>query len=378
MRTHYAPLFRIECLHGYFADGLCRPLSLRPTAECRRLLEQYRCLFKATPAGGTVAFAAEDGCDFLSLYAETTPFSFDLISADPGLLTYTDAAMAGDAASPAEQVYYFDNLGHAADDGEANERRLLHPARQALAAGPLPVRPRRFSQSIEKPAAGARLSVVDTLRGEPVWQSAPLTRDPHAVPLDLAALPDGRYRLQLKKKEVLAFYLSDVSAAGRWGVVDIFPGGPAMVDRVPEGCRVLDEAGRPLPKTFVIRLNNRSTIWRYYIVNPNPEDHSYDGHRVEEVARRTPKRAEQRGTPFTFTEVAPTRVAGQPARVFESTRPIALCERPGDEYEFMFRANGQAERGGRAFRLPYARGEATRLEEVSGARRMVSEIYVYL
>jgi hypothetical protein len=64
--------------------------------------------------------------------------------------------------------------------------------------------------------------------------------------------------------------------------------------------------------------------------------------------------------------------------VFESTRPIALCERPGDKYEFMFRASGQAERGGRAFRLPYAREGATRLEEVTGTRRMVSEIYVYL
>lgn len=378
MLTRYAALFRIECLHGYFADGLCRPLSLRPTGDCRRLLEQYRCLFKPTPAGGMVAFAAEEGCDFLSLYAETSPFSFDLISADPGLLTYTEAETAGDAGSPAEQVYYFNNLGDAAEDAAGEERRLLHPPGRALAAGPLPVRPRRFSHQIGKPAAGARLSVLDTLHGEPVWQSAPLTRDTRAVPLDLGSLPDGRYRLRLGQQDALAFYLSDLSAAGRWGVVDIFPGGPAMADRVPEGCRVLDALGRPLPKAFAIRLNSCGSIWRYYIVNHNPEDHSYDGHRVEQVARRMPKRAEPRGAPFSFTELAQTRVAGQPARVFESTRPIALRERPGDEYEFMFRANGQAERAGRAFRLPYASGEATRLEEAGGARRMVSEIYVYL
>ncbi len=376
MRMRYSPLFSIECRHDYFSGGVCKPFSIRPTGDCLRLLERYQGLFRPTPGGGTVAFATQDEVDFLALYAESAPFSFDLISADPLLFNYTDAEMAPGTRVLAEQVYYFNNLGDSLN--EEGGRHLLHPSGQALAAEPLPVRARRFKHRLEQPAGATGLSVVDTLAGDPVWRSAPLTPAAHVVPIDLGSLPDGRYRLRVDERDAMAFYLSDVSAAGRWGVVDIFPGGPAMAGRVPDNQRVLDDAGHPLAKTFAIHLNNRSTLWRYYIVNPNPEDHSYDGHRVEGIAKRVPKQADQQGTPISFAERGPTRVDGRLARVFESTQPITLHEKPGDEHEFAFKANGQGERGGRPFRLPYATGESTRLEEVAGARRMVSEIYVYL
>lgn len=376
MRMRYSPLFSIECRHDYFSGAVCKPLSLRPTEDCLRLLDRYQGLFRATPSGCTVAFAIQDEIDFLALYSENAPFSFDLISADPHLLNYTDVDRAAGAGVLAEQLYYFNNLGDAVD--EAGDRRLLHPRGLALAAGPLPVRARRFTHRLEHPAEVAGLSVIDTLTGDPVWRSAPVAPAARAVPIDLASLPDGRYRLREDERDAMAFYLSDAPSAGRWGVVDIYPGGPAMAGRVPESLRVLDDAGHPLPKTFAIRLNNRATLWRYHIVNPNPDDHSYDGHQVEGIFRRTPKQSDQQGAPIQFVEKAPMRVDGRPARVFESVQPIALYERPGDAHEFFFKANGQGERGGRAFRLPYATGESTRLEEIDGARRMVSEIYVYL
>jgi len=376
MRVRYAPLFSIECRHDYFFGAVCKPLSIRPTGDCLRLLERYQGLFRPTPGGGTVAFATQDEVDFLALYAESAPFSFDLISADPLLFNYTDAGMAPGTGVLAEQVYYFNNLGDSVDD--EGGRNLLHPSGQALSAGPLPVRARRFKYRREQPGGAGGLSVVDTLAGDPVWRSPPLAPAAQVVPIDLASLSDGRYRLREDERDALAFYLSDMPSAGRWGVLDIYPGGPAMAGRVPDNQRVLDDAGHPLAKTFAIHLSNRSTLWRYYIVNPNPEDHSYDGHRVEGVSRRAPKQADQQGTPISFVEREPTRVDGRLARVFEATQPIALYEKPGDEHEFIFKANGQGERGGRPFRLPYASGEATRLEEVAGARRMVSEIYVYL
>lgn len=366
MRTRYASLFSIECRHDYFSNGRCTPLALRPTPACQRLLERYRCLFRATAAGGMVAFPSEEGADFQALYEEAGPLSFDLVSDDPYLLNYTDG-------EPAEGLYYFNNLGDAPDAAD-----LLHPPGQALAAGPLPVVAKRFRHRLDQPIGNACLSVVDSLNDAPVWQNpacAPETRD---CALDLSALADGRYRLLLDGRELRVFYLSDQPAATRWGVVDIYPGGPGMPGRVPPMRQVVDDSGRPLPKSFAIRMTTRSTLWRYYIVNPNTEDRRYEGHRVEGVARRQAKHAERPAAPFAFEEMGQTQVDGREARVFESTQPIPLREHPGVEYEFTFRANGQGERGGRALKLPYARAQASRLETLDGARRMVSEIYVYL
>lgn len=372
MRMRYAPLFAIECLHGYYADGICRPLSLRPTPDCLRLLERHQCLFRAKAGGGMVASASRDEVDLLAGYGESAPFSFELINADPYLRLGDEAAGLPPAVAPGERLRYFNNLGASekAADGE-------HEVRAELAAEWLPVRGKRFSYRWEQPHEDARVGVIDTLRGEPVWWSAPPASGAQALSLDLGALPDGRYRFRIGDHLAPAFYLSDLPATGRWGVVEIFPGG-VFAGHVPASHRVLDGAGRPQPKIFVIRLDNPGSIWRYYIIEHNADDHAYDGHRVEGYAKPASRGADTRVMRIEFTELARTRVEGRPARVFESTRPIELRERPGDDHEFVFKANGQGERGGPAFRLPYARAETTRLESVSGVTRMCSEIFVYL
>jgi hypothetical protein len=366
MRMRYTPLFAIECLHDYYADGICRPLSLRPTPDCLGLLERHQCLFRAKAGGGMVASASRDEVDLLAGYGESAPFSFELISADPRLTHRDEQVTPPPAGMPGERLRYFNNLGAGGmvADGE-------------LAAEWLPVRGKRFSHRLEPSHEEARVEVVDTLRGEPVWCSARLAPGARVIPLDLGALPDGRYRFRIGDDLAPAFYLSDLPAAGRWGVVEIFPGG-ALAAHVPANHRVLDEAGQPRPKTFVIRLDNPGSIWRYFIIDHNAEDHAYDGHRVEGYARPASRGTDTRVARIEFTELARTRVEGRPARVFESTRPIALRERPGDDYEFLFKANGQGERSGPTFRLPYASAETTRLETVSGVARMCSEIFVYL
>ena len=46
MRISYKPLFSIECLHGYFADRVCRALTLSPTAAGARLCERHHLRFR--------------------------------------------------------------------------------------------------------------------------------------------------------------------------------------------------------------------------------------------------------------------------------------------------------------------------------------------
>lgn len=375
MAMRYAPLFQVECLHGYFANRPCPVLTLRPTPACRQLLARYGCLFRPGPGGGMVAWASRDGENLMAAFDEAQPFSFDLISGDPHLLTYTQAEAAA-TLSPSplnESLHHFHNLGgHTADDGVC----LLHPPGQALSEAPLPVRPKRFTHSLEEPADQPRLEVVSLLGDAVVWQLQRADKAVRAIPLDLSTLPDGRYRLRIDGQDGSPFYLSDAGGAQRWGVLDIYPGGPAQAAQVPAAGQALDAGGQPQPKTYRIRLESRATTWRYHIVSPPAEPQAYAGYQVACLPRSTSRETARQA--IDFKETAPTQLDSRPARVFESAQPIPLQEKPFEAYEMVFRPNGQGERSGKAFKLPFARVESTRVEMSGAERRMVSEVYVYL
>ena len=127
MKLQYTPLITLECVHAYFAKGVCHNLHLQPTAQCRQLLERYDCLFRSTPSGGVIAFAKGEDMIPVSHFDEEIPFSFDLISPDPYFNNYTEV----NPLSGSESVYYFSNLpaqGNAPQDNEQNP--LLFPGKR--------------------------------------------------------------------------------------------------------------------------------------------------------------------------------------------------------------------------------------------------------
>jgi hypothetical protein len=378
MAVAYKPLFGIELLHHYFADRRCRVLALAPTAECRRLFERYRLLFRPTPDGGTVAYPEDPAIDFLALFNETDPFAFDLVCGDPRFGNYTalDGPAAG--ASPAETVFYFNNLEDQGGEVAGEPKRLLHPAGRAFVHGALPVRPKLSRLDCDPPLAGATVSVIDTLNRQTVRQWRTPATETKVFPLDLKDFPDGRYRLTLDGREPVTFYLSDVPAVRRWGIVEIYPGGPAMAGRVPEACRVLDPAGRPEPRTFTLCFDNRRTLWRYYVISTAPEERNYESYQV--VGQDRPARngiAEPGGHPF-IRKPDPVDIQGRRAVVFESGQALPLWENPSDRHSFTLKPDGRPENGALSHALPYPQAGNTRLEEYAGERRMVSEMFVYL
>lgn len=375
MSARYVPLVTIECLHEYFSDRRCRGLSIRPTAQCQQLLERYRCLYRATESGIVVAGITGAEVDTLDLYDEELPFSFEVIVGDPLFVNYTDADPS--RRVPGDAVYYFSNLKESTPEIGRSERLLLHPAGAALGAPPLPVRPKRFSHGLDAPLRQPRLEVVGGLNESPVWRlSAP--GDIQSVALDLSGLPDGRYRLRANGEDLLEFYATDTLPSRCLGIVEIFPGGPAQAERVPENCRVLGRKDGSRHATFALSLSTRTSRWRYYIIAPPSEQLAYDGFEVAGTARTGASRADTQSTPLAFSEQASAHLDGRLARVFVSDQDIGLYERPGDVYDIVFKANVSAERGAKTIKLPFARAETTRLEESDGQTRMCSEIFVYL
>lgn len=363
MRTGYTPLFHLECLHGYFADHVCHAITVSPTVATAGVLRRYGLRFRATRSGGTVYYA---DADRLQRYREVTPLAFALTSTDPLLDIYTDLEVG--AGPPSETIWYFSNVEEHAAEIDGERRLLLHPVERPFAQPALPVKGRLFTHVFERPVRAARLQVSGVPGNQIVWEAQTPAQEVSSWTIDLRHRPCGRYRLQVDGEAALEFYLDDAPAARQWGIVEIHAGGPESATRVPAACQAIDASGLPTERTFTVALGARKTTWRYYIFGQPGS--AYESHQVYGTGE----------TEIHFTRLhEPLTRGGRQAAVFESDQPVALCQSPGESgYAFVFKANGQAPRGGRAIRLPYAQPMATKLDVGAGGPRMCSDIFVYL
>jgi hypothetical protein len=374
--TKYKELFQIQCRHGYFADHRCRALELSPTEQCGRLLDRYRCLFRATAGGGAVFYGEDDGQSLLRRFEEATPFTFFLTNPDRQLATITEIG-TDQTGAPAESLYYFNNLRENAATVDGVQTLLLHPAGDAFAGGPLPIRPAQFVCPLARTVRAAKLELFDALQRE-IWNSQTPAGETASVSLNLSNVASGRHQLRVNGEDAYDFYLSDMAAAKHWGLIEIFAGGPAMAGIVPKRCQVLDENGGPqAPGPFTIALKPRESCWRYYIISQSTADRTYDGYQIVGGAPRAGKT--NGSASIAFSPPTQQEVNGKDAWVFESINPIPLYEVPGDQHEFNLKSNGRADGGAGPAALPYGRADTTRLEHgPDGKPRMCSEIFVYL
>ena len=378
MRIKYLELFSIRCLHDYFADHICKALSLRPTAECSRLLERYKCLFRPTADGGAVYYSEVAQGNSLQDYQEARPFSFTLTSSDPLLDIYTDMEVSDTSISRAERYYYFNNLNRYVDEFRGKERLLLHPPGAALANGPIAAKPRSFRYTFDSPRRNTTLKIVDAVRKQTVWETTTPSNAVSGWSLELAALPAGRFNLEVDNAQTLEFYLSDEPPVKHWGLVEIFPGGPDMTGVVPEDCRAIDANGNPTPRHFAISMNSRPTIWRYHIINKSSDQQSYDDFMVVGTKKNFAGNSSRESRSIPFTRTQQQTGNGEHVLLFESQQGIPLYRFPSDKHVFSFTAKAQGTNADSVLKLPYAQARSTKLDAESGARRMCSDIYVYL
>jgi len=376
----YRELFRIDCRHGYYADQRCPALNLSPTAACSRMLDRYRCLFRADADGGAVFCAEQNGGSVLETFDEAAPFSFAIACASPGLEAFTEMP-PGQTGPPDESVYSFSNVAEYTETVDGAERFLLHPPANAF-GGLLPVRTPQLLYKLPKPLRDPKLQLFDAFQREVrngFWETGPVTLmrsgETTAIALNLSRIYTGRYQLKTNGDNPYDFYLGDPATARHWGVVDIFAGGSALANTLPALCQVVPVNGIFCAgQSFTISMQARTSIWRYYIVSQSTKDRNYDGYQIVAGPPRGGKAAA--GPSIGFDPKAQQQVGGLDAWVFESRTPIALFQIPGDRHEFLLRPAGRTS-GGVA--LPYARVDNTRLEYApDGAPRVCSEIYVYL
>lgn len=315
-RGRYRPWLALRCEHAYFADGVCRALSVRAAARTARTLAGMGLRLRAEAGGATLYYLDSGAAPRLDAGA---PLSFLLESGDPALMQYTEVEQGSGAAAG---IWYFDNRGHA--DG------LLNPDGGASRLIRLALMPRRFCWPLAAPQTVSALAVRDVL-GQTVLEYAfaqPVKRS--AIELDLRDLDDGRYTLLVDGEERFDFFLTDAAPGRTWGAVLLYP---ELVGA--------DQAYR-------IALRARSRKWRYLVVAASvpPSSEKYAVVRVSDEANAL------------FKAVAPRDVDGRKALVFESESALPLCEQPGVNARFALQrtSNGDGRTANRALPSPAADG----------------------
>ena len=364
--TQYAPLFRIECLHGY-SGGLCPDITVSPTAGCRALLDRYRMLFRGSGASGTVYAPVQAQSNLLQGFDESCPFTFTLTSSG-ALDSYTDFT-SGRNAAPVKDLFYFDNTASHQTEVMGAQRQLLHTPDGAFTDAPVPVRPRIFNYVPESLSSQGELQVIEPLTREALWQS------PGGSAVDLRRLPEGRYQLVLDGKDLDRFFLSDRPAAQQWGAISIYAGGSRQAPKLPAACRTIDSDGAITFRTFTLSLEARKTIWRYYVIDPAGKQ-DFSGYELTGTVRKPQPGA---ASEIIFARSPETKlIDGRKAWVFESQLELPLLQAPANELSLTLRPAGNGTRGERNIRLPYARPESLALKNGTGPGSSCSEIFVYV
>ncbi len=412
--------FSIACRHPFYADERCRGLALRPTGACRKLLRRYDLLFHETVGGAKISYGKRDDFEPLVKALDTpVTFSFVLTSTDPHLLNFTEISLPDVAL--AEKLFYFSNLrGHSRRDGTLRlHRGISVTAKDQLAVLPIifngtlpedesPEITRRLARSVaETPDAHAefarlldlRKAVRDGTAGpetflrvfnqfrKKVWDARLTPGQPYTV--DLSSRLPGRYQMTKGKKrtpgddEIIVyekqdFYASTFPPEQVWGLVEIVVAGPGHDAGIPKPFRLFDN-GAIRPLRFEIAFVNRATFWRYYVMNPSPDNPPPENAMVTGTAKTngaTLSNGNALGNgreKIFFDSAADTVVNGQKARVFESKKPIHLWEAPAGKHTFTFNDRS----------LPYAgtawiKTEPNPKEQPDAAHKIYSEIFVYL
>lgn len=325
MSGGFLPLFKVQCRHDYFADGICRPLKLLPTAGCARQLARYQLRFRAESGGGEVYY--QDGVSPLNQFRESTPLAFWLVNSDPGLLSYTelDASVASGEAG----VFYFDNLDAQPDGQDVNAVRLNPPG--PLAAPRVPTRPSRFSVPLDAPVRAVAQSLHSRLTGAagtPVWQLPSADAALRTLPFAFGDVGEGRYLLSVDGREVLDFWLG-MPPEQVWGVVAIYPGGSLQRGNFPSTLQSIAVDGKATAKTYAIQLTALALPWRYCLTGQPGAELDFEQYELVATLRN--------GQQVSFIGGPGDALDGRPVYRFASPHALPLGERPGDALSVQLR-----------------------------------------
>jgi putative component of toxin-antitoxin plasmid stabilization module len=263
LQIRFEKLFEVEIYHNFYSDGISADFSITPTASCRRLLREYGLLFRMTAKGFAVFYeVAPPGMDTaisLKPIAEDVRFSFMLQSRNPLLNNYTDIPLDNSPGG----IYYLHNL-----NGNVQSSQLLLSSDTASeylnGQDALELRAQTFAHEFETANAAERIEVLDQFSTPVIQQTVQIVEGRFSYPVDLRPFGAGGFTLRIENGDTHRFYAGDeLIGKNLFGIIDIF-----RHDDVPGAYQFTDAANAHAvtPKTYTVKLDNRKTFWKYFLV----------------------------------------------------------------------------------------------------------------
>jgi len=256
----FKPLFKINIKHNYYPEGKTEDFKVIPTYETVQLLQNHGMLFRNIGSGFLVLAEVEETApDVFALRqipALSHHFQFMLIQQKPKFLNYTDLPFSGHR----ESIYYFSNL----HSNQIDEDKLLYPdgafvtedEQMKLETGFY-----RFQKNETSTLLNAKLVFPDL--GIEEERQVVNYNNQFEVEFDLSDFPSGRAELWIDDVLEDSFYSLNQRNKGKiFGLVDIF-----YSPEVPLNYRFTDEGGTLTYQEYKLSFKNRSTFWKYIVVN---------------------------------------------------------------------------------------------------------------
>ena len=264
MKLLYKKILDLELWHDYFLGqrlvsdrlpdvyDISDLLTIAPTPECQRTLQNLRWRFRPTRFGGTL-WAEVEPVTTDPFYTKITvdrpeQLTFCLIVRDPQFANFTNLSLTSSDRS----LYYFSNRS-----GNQLENSLF-------LSQPLPNYQNETAYKVgelvtHNDQTWEAVRDFTTTTDDPVeddWQSFPLTQ--YVSQPDRQLLPPmGNFSPS-----------NSMTRYTTWGIVEIFLNSPQVASDFLL-LRSENDKTRIQPRTYVIRFKNRSTYWRYRYERPH-------------------------------------------------------------------------------------------------------------
>ncbi len=262
-------LFNIQLLHKYYSNGLCPDFTIVPSPSTAALLANCQLLWKQYGSQGLVAARFNGKTGTMIIPPASQPFTFFLQCNNTLFWNFTDLPLPG----LDQQLLYFTNR----NNNISGSQKLLSvavPGGNVSAADLLTFLP-PVSQYPSTPLSAAVSAITYQVNGfNPVADDystivvAPVTLNFTApvtqFPLDLSALPAGKYVLLVSGQPAVNIYLNgDLRGTADYrGVIEIYTD-----MNVPAGYPVFGAGNTLLSPQYSLSFLNRATIWQYVLVS---------------------------------------------------------------------------------------------------------------
>lgn len=306
--TKFSILFKIELLHKYFSDGLCKDFIISPSLKSLRVLSGHEIIAKQygnelyagiQSDGNKPSKPIDEGLQMTFFLQLNNPLFFNYTNLpftfSPGKIyyftnrnnntangkdflsskimpynsstTYKPGDMATNSSGTVFSAIRTNDLSHQFDLSHTDYWMQIDNNQFMSESDALQLMPSVSTYNFSSLQSSVNISVsgynsATADYSKPVLSKAINFPTPaSSFTLDLSMLEPGKYSLTVNGTQQWIYINDELNADQVFGVVDIFN------ETTPASCNLVDGSGNLLSPLYSVFFLNRATIWKYFFTS---------------------------------------------------------------------------------------------------------------